>query len=335
MGDEARRAIEGAIRERGPIPFSEFVELALYGPGGYYERPPVGPGGDFVTSPHVHSVFGHLLGSAVLELWDRLGRPEPFRIAEVGAGDGTLARELVDALAPIRPTYMAVERSPGALAALEAIVGLAVARELGDAPHLVLANELLDNLPFRRFRGGSEILVDLEDGRLVERCDGDPDGEETIVFEGAFGFVDRLAEVLAEGYALLIDYGELGGPGGPPHGYRGQRWVDDVLADPGHADVTTGVDFAALGDHARERGLEVVGVTTQREALLALGLEAWIRDELETQQRLLSESRGLEAVRRWGGRSRATLLADPSALGRLRWMLLGTPGLPPPSWLAP
>jgi NADH dehydrogenase [ubiquinone] 1 alpha subcomplex assembly factor 7 len=283
----------------------------------------------------VHPVFGHLLGSAVLELWDRLGRPEPFRIAEVGAGDGTLARELLDALAPIRPAYAAVDRSPGALAALGAIGGIEVARELAGEPHVVLANELLDNLPFRRFRGGSEVFVDLEAGRLVERCDGDPDADETVVFEDALAFVDRVAEVLVEGYALLIDYGELGGPGGPTHGYREQRWVDDVLADPGAADVTTGVDFAVLGERARERGLDVLGVITQREALLALGLEAWIRDELETQRRLLSESRGLEAVRRWSGRSRATLLADPNALGRLRWMLLGTPGLPAPSWLAP
>ena len=72
---------------------------------------------------------------------------------------------------------------------------------------------------------------------------------------------------------------------------------------------------------------------TQHDALLALGFEAWLRDELARQAALLDERDGLEAVRTWSGRSRATLLVDPSALGRLRWLLLASPGLPPPSWL--
>jgi SAM-dependent MidA family methyltransferase len=132
----------------------------------------------------------------------------------------------------------------------------------------------------------------------------------------------------------VIDYGELGGPGGPSHGYRSHRVIENVLAEPGSSDITAGVDFDAIGDRAVEHGLEVRGVATQREALLALGFERWIRDELTEQASLLEQRRGVEAVRAWSGRSRATLLADPAALGRLRWMLLSTPGLPTPSWLA-
>jgi hypothetical protein len=37
----------------------------------------------------------------------------------------------------------------------------------------------------------------------------------------------------------------------------------------------------------------------------------------------------------WSGRHRASLLVDPSALGRHRWLLLATPGLPAPGWLGP
>jgi hypothetical protein len=64
-----------------------------------------------------------------------------------------------------------------------------------------------------------------------------------------------------------------------------------------------------------------------------LGFDRWIREELGRQAKHLDERRGLDAVRTWSGRSRATLLVDPAALGRLRWLLLGTPGLPPPSWM--
>jgi hypothetical protein len=72
---------------------------------------------------------------------------------------------------------------------------------------------------------------------------------------------------------------------------------------------------------------------TQRHALTALGFDRWIHHELRRQADLLERRRSLEAVRTWGGRSRATLLVDPSALGRLRWLVLATPGLAPPSWL--
>ncbi|MGZ5297822.1 MAG: SAM-dependent methyltransferase, partial [Actinomycetota bacterium] len=153
MSEQAADAIRLAIRERGPITFAEYMEHALYGPGGYYERPPVGPAGDFVTSPHVHPVFGAMLGNAVRGLCEALGDPAPLRIAEVGAGDGTLAVQLLGALAGLDVDYEAIDVSPGARSTLATIDGLRAGVELTDAPHVVVANELLDNLPFRRLRG--------------------------------------------------------------------------------------------------------------------------------------------------------------------------------------
>jgi SAM-dependent MidA family methyltransferase len=337
MSEQVADSIRRAIRERGPITFAEYMELALYGPGGYYEHPPVGPAGDFVTSPHVHPVFGAMLGDAVRDLFKGLGRPVPLRISEVGAGDGTLAVQVLGALADLDVDYRAIDVSPGARSALAAVEGVHAAAELTDAPHVVIANELVDNLPFRRLHGDREVLVGLEDQRLVEveaPWDGEPGsaGGETIVPEGALAFIDRLAPALTRGYALLIDYGAVGSTGGDVHGYRDHRVVDDALSDPGSRDITVGVDFGLIARHAEERGLTAFPSVTQHDALLALGFEAWLRDELERQTTLLDAREGLEAVRTWSGRSRATMLVDPSALGRLRWLLLASPGLPQPAW---
>jgi SAM-dependent MidA family methyltransferase len=338
MSQQVADAIRAAIRDHGPIGFDEFMELALYGPDGYYARPPVGPAGDFVTSPHVHPVFGVLLANAIRGLHIALGSPSPFHVSEVGAGDGTLARQLLEELADLDVRYTAVEVSAGACAALGEIDGVEVATELGDEPHVVLAHELLDNLPFRRIRGDREVRVGLDGDRLVEvdvPWEGEPGpfDAETIVPVGASAFVDLLAETLARGYALVIDYGDVGSAGGEPHGYRGHRVVDDILADPGSTDITAGVDFALIAARAQERGLTAAPTITQRDALLALGFETWIRTELERQTTLLDAGAGLEAVRTWGGRSRATLLIDPAGLGRLRWLLLATPDLARPTWL--
>jgi len=349
MGARVRNAIVAAIRDHGPISFAEFMDLALYGPDGYYERPPIGGEGDFVTSPHIHPVFGELLAAAIRELHAELGGPTPLRVQEVGGGDGTLARLLVNALQDLALDYVVVERSVGARAAIAAIEGVRVGTELERGAHVVLAHELLDNLPFRRIRGtergAKEIRVAMaEDDRLTEvLSDADGSlrrvaghlalGEERVVPEGALAFVSDLASVLGAGYGLVIDYGGVGSAGGEPHGYRGHRVVGDLLDDPGGTDITAGVDFALLAEHARRSGLIVFSSVTQRDALTALGFDRWSRDERRRQVELLDRAEGAAAVSAWSGRSRASLLVDPTALGRHRWLLLAGRGLGAPRWL--
>jgi len=334
-------AIGREIDANGPITFARFMELALYGPGGFYEAAPIGPEGHFVTSPHVHPVYGELLASAVRELWEGLGRPRPLRITEVGAGDGTLARSLLGHTGEIPVRYTAVERSPGARSALASVAEVEVRERLTEPADLVLANELLDNLPFRILRGHREVRIAHGAGGLEEVL-VEPDGEiagmaraddERVVPVGAFAFVDELTAALSPGYALLIDYGALGSSGGPVHGYRGHTLVEDLLAEPGTADITAGVDFELVAAYAEARGATTFPTVTQRAALLALGLRDRIQDELLTQRMQLEAGEGRAAVATWSGRSQASLLVDPGGLGRLRWLLLAAQGLDPPPWL--
>jgi SAM-dependent MidA family methyltransferase len=279
-----------------------------------------------------------MLGTAVAELFAVLGEPEPIRITEVGAGDGTLAKQVIGALAERDVDYEAIDVSPGARSALAAIDGVRAGATLSDAPHIVIANELLDNLPFRRVHGDREVRVDVDGDRFVEieaawGDDPHPSDAAAVVPVGALAFIDRLASSLHRGYALLIDYGGVGTPGGDVHGYRDHRVIEDMLADPGSTDITSGVDFATIANHAERRGLVAFPTVTQHDALIALGFEQWLRGELERQTSQLDAREGMEAVRTWSARSRATLLVDPSALGHLRWLLLATPGLPAPDWI--
>src|SRR6058998_368799 len=356
---EVTASIRRAIEERGPIPFSEFMDLALYGPGGFYDRPPVGRTGHFLTSPHVHPVFAELLLRAVLDLRERLGRPESLSIVEVGAGDGTLAADLlrlVDERGGPAVDYLAVERSAGARASL-AELPVRVIERLDDAVHtdatVVIANELLDNLPFRRIRGTSdglvEIRIDAGRKRFVEvdvPCDATiaelvaegglslAAGQEAIVPTGALRFVDELAATLRRGYALLIDYGSQGGSSGEVHGYRDHRVVADVLRDPGSTDITAGVDLEAIVRRSEARSLRTLGLTSQGDALRALGFAEWNATQRARQGELLTGGAGARATRVWEGRSRASLLVNASGLGRLRWLLLSTSDLSTPAWAA-
>ena len=112
--DEALAArIRDEIRRDGPITFARFMELALYDPdGGYYRAEAARPGrdGDFITAPELHPIFGYTLASGFTEVWERLGRPDPFVIREHGAGTGALATAVLDGLVADRSGLAAAVR---------------------------------------------------------------------------------------------------------------------------------------------------------------------------------------------------------------------------------
>ena len=94
-----RQVIEEEIRERGPIPFSRYMELCLYHPElGYYSRnaEQFGKAGDFYTSSDVHAVFGRLLARQFEEIWRVLGSPAQIEILEIGPGRGLFAVDVLD-----------------------------------------------------------------------------------------------------------------------------------------------------------------------------------------------------------------------------------------------
>lgn len=345
LADRLRARIEA----EGPITFAAFMEAALYDPrDGFYSRPPAGGGEHFTTSPRTSPAFAMLLAPRLEAVWERLGRPEPFWVLEAGAGDGTLAAQLLELLpAPVRQRtrYVAIERSPAgreAMASLDATVVASVDEAPTGVDGVVLANELLDNVPFHRVRrteaGLAELYVGVQGDRFAlvpgppssaEVAGSSPDlriGQEAVVQPGAAALFERLLGSLAHGHLWLADYGftSVGDVGtaplarrasAVPHGYRRHHQEADVLADPGSRDITAGVDFDALADRARRLGHRVRGPITQREALFDLGFGEMDRAARDRQVRAASEGRGLEAARIHGARSRARLLVDPSGLG--------------------
>ncbi|MFA5892082.1 MAG: SAM-dependent methyltransferase [Actinomycetota bacterium] len=353
MSARLQEIIADRIREQGPIGFDEYMRAALYDPeDGFFSRAPVGR--HFVTSAHVSPVFGALLTRALREAWNALGRPEPFIVAEVGAGDGTLARRILEVAATDAPfaaavRYLTVEQDAAARAGLER-AGLPALEALPQEPFTgcLIANELLDNLPFRlaRARDGRtvEVRVGLAGNDLMEVEVAAPDdlaraldpplrpGEERPVSTTAAAFVEDVAGALGRGYVFVFDYGfAFGEVPEPVRGYREHRLVTDLLADPGATDITGPVDFAALCRTAQGFGLEVHGLVTQREALMALGYRRLLDDMRAEQKSLEDTGRWREGIAMYSARGQASMLVAPDGLGALKLAVLATPGLPVPS----
>ena len=90
--------LKSRIRRSGPLSFSDFVEACLYdSENGFYTKTGrAGRRGDFITSPEVGPVFGHLIANWLDHLWTEIEKPKDFQVIEVGAGCGTLARTILD-----------------------------------------------------------------------------------------------------------------------------------------------------------------------------------------------------------------------------------------------
>lgn len=103
------------IRRQGPLPFSVFMEAALYDSAGGFYATGGGAGRrrDFLTSPEVGPLFGAVVARALDQWWETLGRPDPFVVIEAGAGAGTLARDVLAAGPRCAPAlrYLLVERA--------------------------------------------------------------------------------------------------------------------------------------------------------------------------------------------------------------------------------
>lgn len=355
--NQDEKALLGRLRQRieasGPISFAEFMEAALYDPAeGFYCRAPIGERGHFVTSPHVSPAFGDLVARQLAESWDLLGHPDPFTVVELGAGDGTLARRIRESASAVPSLsaamrYVASERTPGQAEALRAggVETVASMTELPPVTGCILANELLDNVPFHRLRERDgrvvEVAVGEEDGHLVEvEVEPDPEilghltrplapGEERPVSPESIRLIGQMAAALERGYIFLFDYGFVAGETpGPVHAYRGHEVLADVLEDPGSRDVTAAVDLEAVADEARRAGLQTWEPVTQRDALLALGYRMWTAGARKRQ----AEARDpMEANRFYEARSRASILIDPDKLGGLYLLAMGTKALPPPA----
>jgi NADH dehydrogenase [ubiquinone] 1 alpha subcomplex assembly factor 7 len=173
--------LKAQIAQDGPIGVAEYFTRCLHDPrDGYYAtRPDLGPGGDFITAPLVSQMFGELIGLWVVETWKRMGRPSPFRLVEMGPGDGTLMSDLLRA-AKLSPAFVAaaelwlVEVSPPLRAKqAERLSGAApnwadrLEAVPAGAPMILVANEVLDCLPARQFvrtdKGWAERVIGLDE----------------------------------------------------------------------------------------------------------------------------------------------------------------------------
>jgi SAM-dependent MidA family methyltransferase len=327
------------------IPFSRFMDLALYAPGlGYYAAGArkFGSEGDYVTSPEISPMFAKCFGLQAGQVLKAVGG----EVLELGPGSGVFAADLFETLkeqGTIPERYLLLEVSPELKERQRALLAQRFPQDLDrfvwiDAlpkkiRGMVIANEVLDVVPCAMvFRHGEEylergvILTDagfaFDDQRLG---DGDlrrralavyPPGDYDYLSEvnlAAEGLIRTIADSLEAGVAIFIDYGfperEFYHPQrsmGTLRCHYRHRFHGDPFFMPGLQDITAHVDFTAMARAAEQGGAEVYGFTTQAYFLISCGLAVLVSAGDPTMT--LSRLKGTSAVHR---------LIAPSEMGEL------------------
>ena len=308
--DQLRELIRRDIAlEGGWIPFSRFMELALYAPGlGYYTAGArkLGAAGDFVTAPEISPLFGRTLARQVADI---MAQSAP-QVMELGAGSGKLAADVLGELEQLDclpERYDILEVSADLRARQQALLQESL-------PHLfkrvhwldvlpenisgaVIANEVLDALPVH--------LVHWQDTRIAERgvaSDGKnfvwqerlpenpallqiaqqinvPDDYLSEISLAVRGLVSSLCERLQQGVLLFIDYGFGAGEYYHPQRSSGTLMChyrhhahDDPFFLVGLQDITAHVDFTAVAERAIASGAHLLGYTSQAHFLINCGI---------------------------------------------------------------
>ncbi|MEO5675954.1 MAG: SAM-dependent methyltransferase, partial [Usitatibacter sp.] len=327
------------------IPFSRFMELALYAPAmGYYTAGSrkFGGDGDFVTAPEISDMYAKCVSRQAIQVLEATGGD----VLELGPGSGVLAADLFGELKSVGRAprnYLLLEVSPDLRERQRARIAerfpgdLARFTWIDRLPEkirgLVIANGVLDVVPF--------ALVHRKDGELYERgvvvsqsgfaWDDErmpagelrrraaavlPPGDYDYLSEiglPAEGLVRTIAQSLEAGVALFIDYGfserEFYHPQrsmGTLRCHYRHRFHGDPFFMPGLQDITAHVDFTAMGRAAEQGGAEVEGYTTQAYFLISCGLAVLVSAGDPTAT--LSRLKATSAVHR---------LISPSEMGEL------------------
>lgn len=329
-----KQRIIDEIGTRGPMPFERFMEVALYDPDGFFGGHQLRSelAGDFLTSPEVSSLFGETLARYVEATRDRVG--EPFQLVEVAAGSGSLLRPLLE---QVDVDAVAVEASPAARRALSELVP--VSATLPDRIRgVVIANELLDNLPMalaqrvdgrwrERWVGGESdhlTWVDAEPRQSVldwlEAYAGDvADGGWVEVQLAARAWLAGLLDRIEAGAVLIFDYGDTAEnllkrrQDGTLRTYRAHHLGPHPLDEPGETDITADVNFTALLDLHPGAKLQ-----RQDDFLAELGLRSRLSELRNAELQAARAGDEIERLRIRTRKTEAETLLHPRGLGDFR-----------------
>lgn len=333
--------IRTSLTRHENMTFAQYMQKALYTPNlGYYSNglAKIGAQGDFITAPEVSPIFSRCLARQAQQVLQTLDEPN---IVEFGAGRGVMGKDILlelQALNQPLKRYYIIELSAELQQRQKETLQSALPTELFQKvtwlnqlpstpiPAVILANEVLDAMPFERLRIEPEhtlrghiryneqketfewdyqLIADAGlqkfANRLIQHIGKVSDlGYTTEINLHIKPWLESVNNLLSQGAVFLIDYGYTREEYYQPARVMGtlrchyqHRAHSNPFFYPGLQDITAHVDFTAVAEAGFESGFKVAGYTTQANFLMGSGLlemasdpNASVIEQVKTAQQL-------------------------------------------------
>ena len=294
------------LKEKKSIPLDQFINISLYDKkfGYYMKKNPFGKNGDFITSPLISKLFGEMLAIWCVAFWEYIGKPRKIVLVELGPGDGTLCKDLLNTFKQFKNFYNSLEINLLEISdKLKIIQKIKInnkkvkwiknIKEINHGPLIFIGNEFFDALPIKQIykKKGSfferhvalsnnkkiRFLYKRANNNLIKRIQNLNliSGGNTIEYPiGAIKFLEAIAKKINkfDGGLLTFDYGYITKKNQSTLQSVQKHKYTSILSTLHNSDITSHINFKLFHKILKKNKLDVEKITTQNEFLKKIGI---------------------------------------------------------------
>ena len=295
------------LRKQKSIPLDQFINIALYDKkfGYYIKKNPFGKEGDYITSPLISNLFSEMIAIWCVAFWESLKKPKKFFLVELGPGDGSLCKDLLNTFKNFKDFYSSVnirlleksntlKNTQKSKIKNSKVKWIKEIKNLNTGPVIFICNEFFDSLPMKQIYKKKNLLfekyITLSKNKKkfkflykpakkyliknIKKHNLDSGGKIIEYPVDSIKYIELIAKKIKsfKGGILSFDYG-----------YTRQRNRDtlrsikkhkhrNILFQPGNSDITSHINYQLFLRIFKEKNLKVEKVTTQGEFLQKLGI---------------------------------------------------------------
>jgi len=288
------------------IPVDTFFEKALFDKNsGYYSKKiAFGAKGDFITAPYISNLFSEIIGIWVVSTWYKLGKPKNFNFVELGPGDGSLTKVLLDTFEKFsefnKATNIFLYERSELLKNLQKnkikntkVRWLRNLQKIKKGPIIFFGNEFFDAIPIKQFLKKNDLFFEkcyvLNNNRKWNEVYKKASEKNISIIKSfrtlknlefieypklGFKELEKIKKKISKlsGGILLIDYGYLGSNNSNTLQSIKKNKKNKLLENIGSADVTSLVNFNLLKEYFLKSNLKVKKIVSQKFFLERMGI---------------------------------------------------------------
>ena len=272
---------------------------------GYYScRQPFGEKGDFITAPKISNLFSEIIAIWMISTWQAFGRPKIFNIVELGPGDGSLTKILLNVFKRF-PEFNKAKKIylfeiSNFLKGLQkknikddGIKWINNYNSLKGGPIVFFGNEFFDAIPIKQFKREQNFLYEkyfsLDENNNIKEIFKKSSIKDKLIIDSfktlkklqfiefpklGFKELDKIIKKIKKynGCLLIVDYGYLN-----PNNENTLQSVmkhkkNNLLKNLGKADITAHVNFKLLSEFFLKNNLKIKNTVSQKEFLKNMGI---------------------------------------------------------------